>query len=399
MLRLLRPVAAVLLTAALVAGCSQQAPQAPAAPASTGQQQGAAPAPAAPQTVKIAYIGPLTGSNAAAGIGMKNSFDLAIKEANASGQLKNLKIEPVFLDDASDPATGVAAVNKAGSDPDVVGIIGLWASPVALASIQTIHQHGLPTIIHGVNSKITESGFPEIFRLPPTDKDQARTVMNYVIKDLGKKSIYILDDKSAFGKTIADHAEGFIKELGGTILGRESITVGEKDFNAVLTKIKGTNPEVLYFTGYNAEGGLIRQQMLKLAMDKVLFAGTTGIWSEAYIKIAGKDANGTTIAGSGAPVEELEGYGAFKKAYEAAGYKEPHDGYGPYAYTGTKLMIEALKKSGPGRKQLLEAMRGLRDAETMYGKVRFAENGQLEPRLLTVYHVKDEKWTTLKVAR
>lgn len=98
-------------------------------------------------------------------------------------------------------------------------------------------------------------------------------------------------------------------------------------------------------------------------------------------------------------MEELTGYGAFKQAYNAAGYKEPHDGYGPYAYTGTKLMIEALKKSGPNRQRLVEELHNLKDVETMYGKVRFEQNGQMEPRLLTIYEVKDEKWVTAKVAR
>lgn len=385
-----------------LAACTQQAP-----PAGGGQGPSPAAGSSAPasggggaaKTVKIAYIGPLTGSNAAAGIGMKNSFDLAIKEANRSGELKGIKLEPVFLDDASDPATGVAAANKAGSDPDVIGIIGLWASPVALATIETIHQHGLPAVAMGVNSKITQSGHPEIFRMPPTDEDQARTIVNYLLQDLKKKRIYVIDDKSAFGKNIADFAEKFFKQGGAELLGRDSITVGEKDFNSLLTKVKGTNPDAIYFAGYNAEGGLMRQQMVKLGMDKVVFAGTTGIWSDAYIKIAGKDAEGTVIAGSGAPVEDLQGYGAFLKAYQAEGYKEPHEGYGPYTYTATKLMIEALKKSGPDRKKLVAAMHELKDIETMYGKVGFAQNGQLEPRLLTVYQVKDGKWTTVKVAK
>lgn len=166
-----------------------------------------------------------------------------------------------------DPATGMAAVNKAGSDPDVVGIIGLYNSPIALAATDTIHQHGIATIIHGVNYKITQSGYPELFRLPPMDSDLSRTILGYMADEMGKKRVYVLDDQTAFGKTIAEHALAQAAETGVEIIGSESVTTGEKDFTAVLTKIKALNPDVLFYTGYNAEGSLLRQQMLRLGMN------------------------------------------------------------------------------------------------------------------------------------
>src|SRR5690606_9157993 len=119
----------------------------------------------AQDVVKIAFLGPLTGPNAAQGLGARNAFDLAIKEANESGRFP-FRIEAMILDDASDPSTGVAAALRAVNDPAVVAATGHWNSPVALATIDVFHEHGIPMVIWGaIHPDITRRGYREVTRV------------------------------------------------------------------------------------------------------------------------------------------------------------------------------------------------------------------------------------------
>jgi len=232
--------------------------------------------------VKLGFIGPLTGPNAAQGVGARNAFDLAIREANASGKLP-YKIEMVALDDASDPATGVAAALKLVADPAVIAASGHWNSSVALATIHTFHTYRMPFIVWGaIHPDITGFyNYPEVTRVAPTLMQENGPLCAWVIGELGYKSFSVLSDTSSYGemntKTFRPMAEG----KGAKILSADAVSVGTTDFRPILTRVKGLNPSAIYFGGVVMEGALARDQMEKVGLNK-LFCAISGIKDDKF---------------------------------------------------------------------------------------------------------------------
>jgi branched-chain amino acid transport system substrate-binding protein len=343
------------------------------------------------KTIKIAFIGPLTGPNAAQGNGAKNSFDLAIKQANQSGGFP-YKIEAMLLDDASDPAVGVAAALKAVSDPDVVAATGHWNSGVALATIHTFHSFGVPFIVWGaISPRITGYNYPEVTRNCPTLVQENVPFAKWVIEDLGYKRFSIISDTTDYGEQNTKAFRSLAAKHGAEILSVDAAPVGTTDFRPILTKIKGLNPSAIYFGGVMMEGALSKSQMEKVGLNK-LFAAVSGLADEKFNEVAGRAAEGTIITKPGFDLDELSGGIDFKKAYEAQGYSEPMGTYGIYAYEAANILLEALKQAGPEDKTAIaKTIRGMA-FKGILGTTTFDENGQTELAPVSKLVSQDGKW-------
>lgn len=343
------------------------------------------------RTVKIAFIGPLTGPNAAQGNGAKNCFDLAIKLANKSGKFP-YKIEMMSLDDASDPAVAVSAALKAVSDRDVVAASGHWNSACALATIHTFHSFRVPFIVWGaISPRITEYNYPEVVRNCPTLVQENVPFAKWVIGDLGYKSFSILSDTTDYGEQNTKTFSALAKKLGARILSVDSVPTGTTDFRPILTKIKGLDPSAIYFGGVVMEGALARSQMVKIGLNK-LFCAVSGLADDKFIEVAGKAAEGTVITKPGFELDRLPGGVEFKKAYEAQNYREPMGAYGIYAYEAANIILEALKQVGPDDKAAIaKAIRNMK-FEGILGTTTFDKNGQTELAPVTKLVAQDGKW-------
>lgn len=344
------------------------------------------------ETYKIAYVGPLTGGSSDAGIGGKNSFTLAINEANKSGQLK-FKLEPLILDDAGEPQPGVAAAKQVVSDPKVLAVVAHYNSAVAMATVDTFHRAGLPTIIWGaVNPDITKKfNYNEINRVIPASPIENAYSAKFLIDKLGLKKFAITYDTSSYGLGNADDFEKEVKKNGGEVLFKDGVQVGQRDFTAMLTKIKRLNPEVIYYGGVAAEAALIRKQMDDLKINAV-FTGVSGLNSETYQQLAGQCAEGTIINYGGKDVSDLPNGQSFIKKYQEAGFKEPYQAYGPYAYDAANIIVEALKKVGPDKKVLVEEIRKT-TYDGVLGKTSFDEFGDTtNTQIITTAVSQDGKW-------
>src|SRR6516165_1585265 len=212
---------------------------------------------------------PLTGSWANYGVGMQNSFQLAINQANASGALGANKLRLIPGDNAGTATQAVSLATKAGADPSVVGAFCCWASENGIATHSVYQRYGLPVILGGSNDHRSSRPFHSdgvVFRNSPYDLINMKFAAVYAADIAHFKKIYLLDDNSAFGRTQVDEFEKVAKEKGGTgiIIGRESIAQGEKDFTPLLTKIKPINPDLVYLGGRIIEASLLRQQMARL---------------------------------------------------------------------------------------------------------------------------------------
>jgi branched-chain amino acid transport system substrate-binding protein len=346
------------------------------------------------KVVKIGFIGPLTGPNAAQGVGARNAFDLAIRQANASGKFP-FKLEMVALDDASDPATGVAAALKLVSDSAVVAASGHWNSPVALATIHTFHTYRIPFIVWGaIHPDIT--GFykyPGVNRVAPTLVQENGPLCNWVIGELGYKSFSIISDTSSYGETNVKAFRPMAEGKGAKILSADSVTVGTTDFRPILTRIKGLNPSAVYFGGVVMEGALIRDQMDKIGLKK-LFCAISGIKDDKFLEVAGPSGEGVLTIKPGKPIEKLEGGTQFVKSYEAAGYREPFGAYGPNAYDSAGILLEAISKVGTEDKAAMaKYIRGIKYRGLM-GETTFDATGQTQNVSVSRFVGQDGKWVT-----
>jgi len=342
--------------------------------------------------VKIGFIGPLTGPNAAQGVGARNAFDLAIREANASGKFQ-YKIEMVALDDASDPATGVAAALKLVSDPAVVAASGHWNSPVALATIHTFHTYRIPFIVWGaIHPDIT--GFykyPGVNRVAPTLVQENGPLCDWVITELGYKAFSIISDTSSYGEMNTKAFRPMAENKGAKILSVDSVTIGTTDFRPILTKIKGLNPDAVYFGGVVMEGALIKDQMEKVGLKR-MFCAISGIKDDKFLEVAGPSGEGALSIKPGKPIEKLEGGTKFVKSYETAGYREPYGAYGPNAYDSAGIILEAISKVGPEDKTaLMKYIRGIKYKGLM-GETTFDATGQTTNIIVSRFVGQDGKW-------
>ena len=342
------------------------------------------------KVVKIGFIDPLTGPNANIGIGSKNSAELAVRQANESGEFP-YTIVLVAEDDASDPTTGVAAALKLCSDSEVVGVVSHFNSPVALATGPIFNRFGVIQIMpSGIHPDITRGNdYKEIFRVCADNIAEHELGANTVIDELGVKKWSSIYDTSSYGVDCHKNFVLSLEKRGGTLLSEDGISVGTKDFRPILNKIKKLNPEGIYMGGLTSEASLVKRQMHELGMDDILYFGVTGLDFETFIEIAGEAAEDTIIVGKLAVSEESD----FVKAYEAAGFKEPFEASGPYAYDAVGIILDALKNVGPDRNAIVDYV-GDPDYEYYgaLGLTKFDEDGQSLTGGLTMKIARDGKW-------
>lgn len=345
----------------------------------------------AQETIKLGFIGPLSGGNAQQGLGARNGFLLAVEQANARGDLP-FKIEAVTLDDASDPQTGVSAALKLVNDKDVVAATGHWNSPVALATIPVFNRYQMPFIVWGaISPKITEQNLPVVTRVTPTLVNENKPLAEWAFKDLGAKKVAIISDTSDYGKANTHWFSEFYKADGGEIVASEAAPVGTTDYRAILTRIKSLAPEAIYFGGVITEAGILRKQMVELGLDMPMI-GISGFYDPEFIKIAGGAANGTLVSypkAASNPKQE-----AMYKAYEERKFAEPTSPYTKYAYDAANILIAAIKENGiKDKAALAKAVRGI-NYDGVLGTTTFDESGQTQiPVEIEIKEVKDGAWT------
>lgn len=343
------------------------------------------------QVVKIAFIAPLTGGNAAMGLGGRNSFQLAINEANADPDSK-YTYEMVLIDDECKPDVGVQAALKASSDPEVVAAASHYCSMVAVSTADTFHSQGLASMVWGaVLPAITYGNdYIEVTRVNGTmiQQNQVHAEMLY---ELGFRTVSVVHDTSDYGRGHYEYFSEYWTELGGTILSAQGVTTDQQDFTAELTKIKAEGPDLVYFGGLTPVGIPLRAQMVKLGIE-AQFDGTSGIKNESFNEALGADAEGVLAFLEGAPIADLPGGQDFLAAYEAAGFAEPPEAYGPFAYVAGKLIVAAIEKVGPDRALIIEELAKTMSDDTIIGPVEFDEAGQNIVPLITAYVSQDGKW-------
>ena len=345
----------------------------------------------AKETVKLAFIGPLTGGVSANGLGGRNSADLAVRLRNADANAK-YTYELVVQDDECKPNIGVQVATKIAADRKIIAGVTHYCSSVAIGTVDVYHRFGLPVIVWGaVLPEITYANdYKEIHRVNGTMINQNQVAAEFMT-GLKYKKWVVIHDTTDYGKGHNKYFSADVQKLGGSIVGTFGVTADQQDFNAELTKIKELKPEVIYFGGLTPIGVRIRSQMDKLGIVAA-FQGTSGIVSDAFVEGLGPLAEGTLAFREGAPAEKLPGGKFFLEQYQKQNYAEGPEAYGAFAYAAASLIMDAIEKVGPDRQKVMTELNGTRDHQSIVGKVTFDDHGQNMVPLITKFVVQDGKW-------
>jgi branched-chain amino acid transport system substrate-binding protein len=342
--------------------------------------------------VKIAFVGPLTGAISPHGIGGRNSAELAVKLMNAEPKTK-YEYELVVLDDECKPNVGVQVVTKIASDRSIIAAIPHYCSATAIATVDIFNRFKLPMVVWAaVLPEITYAKkYPEVHRVSGILIGQNRIGAQFM-KARGYKKFVSFADSTDYGKSMNKYFTQFTLENGNEILGSFSVPPDQQDLSAELTKIKELNPEVIYFGGLTPLGARLRTQMAKFGINAQL-EGNSGIMGDAFVNAAGPElAEGTLTFFDSPPLSKMPGGKMFSDAYKAAGYSEPPEAYGPFAYVATRLVMETIEKVGPDRAKVTADLGDVKDRPSIVGPVTFDDHGQNITPLTTSYVVQDGKW-------
>ncbi|CAG0963434.1 Leucine-, isoleucine-, valine-, threonine-, and alanine-binding protein [Burkholderiales bacterium] len=377
-------VAAALVT---VYGCGKEAPKTAQAPAAPVEEV---------VTIRIGHAGPLTGGIAHLGKDNENGARLAVEEATARKMKiggKTVAFELMGEDDQADPKMGPTIAQKF-VDAKVAGVVGHLNSGVTIPASAVYNQAGIPMISgSATNPKLTEQGFKNVFRLVARDDQQGPAVAQYLEAQKIKR-IAIVDDATAYGEGLANEVEKTLKAGGVQVVTREKTNDKATDFKAILTKIKGRNPDAIFYGGMDATGG----PMLKQARDlgiKAVFSFGDGACTDEMSKLAGAAAEGLICSQAGLPASAAskEFNDAFKAKF--GDVKQ----YAPFTYDAANLIIAAIQKadSADPAKYLPELQAMSMKGAT--GTISFDEKGDRKNAEVTIFTLKGGKIEPIAVVQ
>ena len=361
-------------------------------------------APASAQlVVKIGHVGPLTGAIAHLGKDNELGAKLAIEDLNAKGIKiggQAVKFELIAEDDGADPKQGTAAATKL-VDAKVNGVIGHLNSGTTIPASKIYHDAGIVQISpSATNPKYTMQGFKTAFRVVANDGQLGGVMGRYAVKDLKAKSIAIIDDRTAYGQGVADEFEKSVKAAGGKVVGREFTNDKATDFNAILTKLKGAKPDVVFYGGMDAVAGPMLRQMKQLGID-AKFMGGDGICSSELIKLAGDgmgDGQVICAEAGGVSPDKAAALDAWKASFKKRTGSDVQI-YAPYVYDATMAMATAMQNANSADpKKYLPALAKV-SYDGVTGKIAFDSKGDILNGALTFYTYKGGKREMMMVVR
>ena len=342
----------------------------------------------ADDTVKIGLMAPLTGSWASEGQGMKKIVELLAEQQNAKGGVLGKKIEVVTEDDGGDPRTASLAAQRL-TTKGVTAVVGTYGSAVTEASQNIYDEAGIPQIANGSTAiRLTEKGFKKFFRTAPRDDEQGRMAAQ-TIEKLGFKMVAILHDSTSYAKGLADEANALLKKKGMEVVFFDALTPKESDYTAILTKLKGANPDVVLFTGYYPEAGLLLKQ--KKGMNwNVPFIGGDATNNVDLVKIAGKASEGYYFLSPPQPQDlDTPDAKAFLTDFQKKYNELPPSIWAVLAGDGFRVMVAGIAgaKSTDGAKIADYLHKDLKNFSGLSGPIAFDAKGDREGEVYRLYKV------------
>ena len=346
--------------------------------------------------VKLGLAAPLTGPNAATGEQYRRGAEAAVKALNAAGGVNGEQVTLVYGDDASDPRQGVAAANELVGE-GVAAVIGHYNSSVSIPASTVYAEEGVLQITPGsTNPQLTEQGIKTVFRTCGRDDQQGDVAGTFLATAYKGRKVAILHDQTTYGKGVADATKARMNSLGLQEVMYEGITVGERDFSAVVSKMKAANIDAVFFGGLYNEGGLILRQMRDQGL-KAQFLSPDGTVSQEFWGITGPSGEGALVTFGPEMRDQPKARDAVAQ-FRAEGY-EP-EGYTLYTYAAVQVWAEAAKKAGSvdGAK-VAAALHDGSAYDTVIGPLTFDAKGDPAGSNYVLYSWQDGKMVQLTDAQ
>jgi branched-chain amino acid transport system substrate-binding protein len=325
-------------------------------------------------TIKVGIAGPITGSNAATGAQMKNGVEQAVADVNDAGGILGKKISSEVGDDAGDPKQGVSVANKLAAD-GVKFVIGHYNSGVTIPSSEVYQENGILEITPAsTNPTVTERDMWNIFRVCGRDDQQGKVAGDYILAHFKDKKVAFVHDKTTYGKGLADVARATITKGGMQDVLYEGVNTGEKDYSALVSKIKQSGADLVYWGGLYTEGGLIVRQMRDQGVNAVLMGGD-GITSDEFATIGGPGVEGTLMTYGPDPRNRPEAKAVVDK-FRAKNF-EP-EAYTLYSYAAVQVIKQAAEEAKSlDPKKVAEVMHSGKKFPTVIGDISFDKKGDI----------------------
>lgn len=395
--------AAVVAAAALLLGsCTSENDEPP-------EGDGRAACDTSKGTLTIGVIAPLSGELVEQGKGIENSTRLAVDQANENCAVDGYRLTVQAQDDAMDPKLGAQAATMLATTPNLVGVVSTLNSSVSTSVAPILDRAGVLQISPANTADQLSKGpdfrdnpkrqFRTYFRTCTVDSLQGPFAANYLVEKAGKTDIAVVTDGLTYGEGLAESFIERAEDKGATIVTRQRIEPGAKDFAKLIAALKPFSPDAVYFGGHYPEAAPLSAQLVAAGMNVPVMGGD-GNFHDAYLTTGGKE--GDLATSVGAPVEDLDSAQAFAEAYQEAGYKESFGAYGAFSYDAANAIIGSLAVTiGDGewsdslREELVVNV-GQYEGDGATGKVSFDEFGDTRNHVLTVYEVQQRTWKAVE---
>lgn len=343
--------------------------------------------------IRIATAGPMTGQYASFGAQMKAGAELAVEHINAAGGVNGEQLVLEIGDDACDPRQAVNVANQMAG-LGVVFMAGHFCSGSSIPASQVYAEEGILMISPAsTNPTFTDDRpGPGVFRMCGRDDQQGDVAGQFLVDNFGDKKVAFIHDKTAYGQGLADATQAAYQAAGGTPALYEAYTAGEKDYSALVSKLKAEGIGVLYVGGYHTEAGLIMRQMREQGMDTVLISGDALVTDE-YWAITGDAGEGTLMTFSPDPRKNPDA-APLVEQFRAKGV-EP-EGYVLYTYGAIQAWAEAVTAAGSTDFDAVVEALNTGTFKTVLGDSGFDENGDVTLPGYVFYEWKDGTYDYLE---
>jgi branched-chain amino acid transport system substrate-binding protein len=332
--------------------------------------------------VKLGIAGPITGPSAATGAQMKNGVDQAAADINAAGGMLGQKITVEYGDDVSDPKQGVSVANKFAAD-GVKFVVGHYNSGVSIPASMVYQENGIVEITPAsTNPTFTERKMWNTFRVCGRDDQQGKVAGQYILKHFKGKKIAVVHDKTTYGKGLADEMKKTLNAGGMKEVLYEGINTGEKDYSALVSKIKQSGADLIYFGGLYTEAGLIVRQARDQGVKAPLMGGD-GITSDEYASVGGPGVEGTLMTYGPDPRNRPEAKAVVEEFRKKNFEPEAYTLYSYAAVQIYKQSAEAAKSLDP--KKVAAEMHSGKHFKTVIGDIAYDKKGDITRLDYVVY--------------
>lgn len=335
--------------------------------------------------VKIGVAGPMTGANASFGEQYMRGAQAAADAINASGGVNGEKIVLVQGDDACEPKQAVSVANRLTDQDKVAGVVGHFCSSSTIPASEVYADAGIIVITPGsTNPVVTERGLKTMFRMCGRDDQQGIVAGDYIVDVLKGKRVAVINDKDTYGKGLADATSKQLTARGVKPVIEEGLTRGEKDFSALVTKIRSEKADVVYFGGLHPEAGPLVRQLREQGLKDVKFMSDDGIVTDELVTTAGgaQYVDGVYMT-FGADPRMLPDSKAVVEKFRSSGY-EP-EGYTLYAYASVQTLAAAFNGAKSNKGEAASEWLKANTVQTVMGKKNWDGKGDLKVSDYVVY--------------